>query len=218
MALEVFDSRTDVRNLFITPEIRARVMRFQPGEVSHGHTHDVGHELFVVLEGQAEFTIAGESAVLGPGQICVARAGEWHEIRTQAEQPMTLYLSVTPHIEPTHTQWDREGGTRLPYRYGSSTRAERLARSGDAVDPRALLERHLSASKALAGAASDNTAAQERAADELRRALDHADSAATHAALDEMWRSFHALYSSLQVAEQVWNELAPAASQAHVLA
>ena len=140
MALEVFDSRTDVRNLFITPEIRARVMRFQPGEVSHGHTHDLGHELFVVLEGQAEFTIAGESAVLGPGQICVARAGEWHEIRTQAEQPMTLYLSVTPHIEPTHTQWDREGGTRLPYRYGSSTRAERFARSGDAVDPRALLE------------------------------------------------------------------------------
>src|SRR5437762_1461964 len=81
VALEVFDSRTDVRNLFITPEIRARVMRFQPGDVAHGHTHDLGHEMFVVLAGQAEFTIAGESGLVGPGQICVARAGEWHESR-----------------------------------------------------------------------------------------------------------------------------------------
>src|SRR6266542_2141308 len=128
MALEVFDARTDVRNLFITPEIRSRIMRFEPGDVSHGHTHDLGHEMFVVLAGRAEFTIAGESAIVGPAQICVARAGEWHEIRTLADGPMTLYLSVTPHIEPTHTQWDREGGTRLPYRYGGSTRAERLAR------------------------------------------------------------------------------------------
>src|SRR5438045_175027 len=90
VALEVFDSRSDVRNLFITPEIRARVMRFQPGEVSHGHTHDLGHEMFVVLAGQAEFTIAGESGLVGPGQICVARAGEWHEIRIVGDGPMTL--------------------------------------------------------------------------------------------------------------------------------
>ncbi len=154
MALEVFDSRTDVRNLFITPEIRSRVMRFQPGEVAHGHTHDVGHEMFVVLAGQAEFTIAGKSGLVGPGQICVARAGEWHEIRIVGAEPMTLYLSVTPHIEPTHTQWDREGGTQLPYRYGGSTRAEREARSSAAESPEVLLERHLSACSALATAAT----------------------------------------------------------------
>src|SRR5713226_1301311 len=146
-------------------------MRFQPGEVSHGHTHDLGHEMFVVLDGQAEFTIAGESAIVGPGQICVARAGEWHEIRTLPDQPMTLYLSVTPHIEPTHTLWDREGGTQLPYRYGGSTRAERQA-LGQPLEPTdILLERHVSAAQALAGAASDNAAAQERRADDLRQAL-----------------------------------------------
>src|SRR5207237_10042400 len=130
MALEVFDARTDVRNLFITPEVRSRIMHFRAGEVSQGHTHDLGHEMFVVLDGQAEFTIAGESAVLGPGQICVARAGEWHEIRTQAEQPMTLYLSVTPHIELTHTQWDREGGKGAAARDAGSTCARRSRRSG----------------------------------------------------------------------------------------
>ena len=184
MALEVFDSRTDVRNLFITPEIRSRVMRFQPGEVSHGHTHDLGHEMFVVLDGQAEFTIAGESATVGPGQICVARAGEWHEIRTLPDQPMTLYLSVTPHIEPTHTLWDREGGSQLPYRYGGSTRAERLSSTAPAESVDVLLERHVSASNTLAVAA--------------------------HAAIDEMWRALRDMYASLQQLEHAWNALAPA--------
>src|SRR6266446_6821237 len=168
VALEVFDARTDIRNLFITPEIRSRVMRFQPGEVSHGHTHDLGHEMFVVLAGQAEFTIAGDSGLVGPGQICVARAGEWHEIRIVGDKPMTLYLSVTPHIEPTHTQWDREGGTQLPYRYGGSTRAERQARTEPAEPVDTLLERHLRASNALATAARHNAAAQQLAAKQLQ--------------------------------------------------
>ena len=135
MALEVFDARTDVRNLFITPEVRSRIMHFRAGEVSQGHTHDLGHEMFVVLDGQAEFTIDGNTAVLGPGQACVARAGQWHEIRALGEGPMTLYLSVTPHVEPTHTQWDREGGAKLPYRYGAATRAEREAAAAVVVGP-----------------------------------------------------------------------------------
>jgi quercetin dioxygenase-like cupin family protein len=208
VALEVFDARTDIRNLVITPEIRSRIMRFEPGQVSHGHTHDIGHEMFLVVDGQAEFTIAGQSAVLGPGQMCVARAGEWHEIRIVGDQPMTLYLSVTPHIEPTHTQWDREGGTQLPYHYGGSTRLERAP-----VDtPAALLQRHLEASTALANAARDNAAAQTQAATRLRTALEQHDPAATHAAVDEMWLAFRALYACLQESERIWNELAPAAA------
>ncbi len=212
MALEVFDSRTDVRNLFITPEIRSRVMRFQPGDVAHGHTHDLGHEMFVVLAGQAEFTIAGESGLVGPGQICVARAGQWHEIRIVGDEPMTLYLSVTPHIEPTHTQWDREGGTQLPYRYGGSTRAERQARTAPGEPAEVLLERHLAASKALASAASANGAAQEVTATALRQALEQSDQAVAHAAVDEMWQSMRPMYAALQQLELAWNELAPSAA------
>jgi mannose-6-phosphate isomerase-like protein (cupin superfamily) len=108
---------------FAQEHVRAmRDVRFI--QVNHLHPDN---NLFVVLEGQAEFTIAGESGIVGPGQMCVARAGEWHEIRTLDDQPVTLYPSVTPHIEPTHTQWDHKGGMQLPYRYGGSSRAERLA-------------------------------------------------------------------------------------------
>lgn len=208
MTLEVFDARRDIRNLFITPEIRSRIMRFEAGEVSHGHTHDLGHEMFVVLDGQAEFTIAGESAVLGPGQICVARAGEWHEIRTLPDAPMTLYLSVTPHLEPTHTQWDREGGTRLPYRYGGSTRAERSLASTEPIPT--LLERHLRASNSLLGSAAIYAADQQRLAATLTTALSANDVAAARAAIDEMTAAFQRMYAALQSAERAWNDLAPA--------
>lgn len=208
MPLEVFDYRTDVRNIFIAPEMRARIIRREPGATGGGHTHDLGHEIFLVLEGQGEFTIAGESAILGPGQICIARADEWHTIRVVGDEPLTYYLSVTPHLEPTHTQWDHEGGTKLPYQYGSSTRDERRART---TPPEALLARHLAAAHALADAADANAVAQEAAATQLRDALDAGDNAAAKDAIDTMWRSISTTYKQVQEMETVWNELAPTA-------
>jgi quercetin dioxygenase-like cupin family protein len=202
--LEVFSAKTDIRNLFITPEIRSRIMRFEPGQVSEGHTHDLGHEVFVVLDGQAEFTIAGQSAVLGPGEICIARAGEFHELRTVGDAPMTMYLSVTPHLEPTHTQWDREGGTQLPYRYGLATREK----ADDA--PQTLLARHLAAGDALATAARANADAQQQLAAKLTRAIESQDAAAVRSVLAEMTQSFQVLFARLQDAERAWNAFTPA--------
>jgi quercetin dioxygenase-like cupin family protein len=210
MTLEVWDATRDVRNLFITPEIRARIMRFEPHQLSGGHTHDLGHEMFLVLEGQAEFTIDGSSAVLGPGQACVARAGQWHEVRAVGDGPMTLYLSVTPHVEPTHTQWDHEGGSQLPYRYGAATRAERESESFQPVDM--LLDQHLAACSNLAEAAQANLSAQREAVNQLRSALAASDPAAAHTAVDAMWLAYRTMYASLQASERTWNALAAAAA------
>src|SRR5215207_5818358 len=132
MPLEVFDYRTDVRNVVITPEIRARFLRLEPGEVAERHSHDLGHEVFLVLEGQCEFEIDGARAVLGPGQMCFARVDQLHQVRTVGDQPMTMYLSVTPHVEPTHTLWDERGNKRPPH-YGRSTQTER-ATSADPAE------------------------------------------------------------------------------------
>ena len=78
MALQVFDYRTDIRNVFITPQIRSRFLRMEPGAVAERHSHDLGHEIFLILEGNARFEISGEVAELGPGQMCVARIDEPH--------------------------------------------------------------------------------------------------------------------------------------------
>jgi quercetin dioxygenase-like cupin family protein len=210
MPLEVFDYRTDVKNLFITPEMRSRIMRMEPGAISPGHTHDLGHEVFLILDGYAEFTIDGETAILGPGQLCFARADQWHEVRCVGNKPMTMYLSVTPHLEPTHTQWDYEGGSKLPFRYGASTRAERLARTDPPEPTETLLARYLAASHALAEAATANAAAQESAATELRNAQTADDTTAARAAIDAMWSSIYTTYKQLQEMECAWNELSPA--------
>ena len=50
MSFTVYDYRTDVRNVLVTPQIRSRFMRMKPGQVAQPHIHDLGHERFLVLE------------------------------------------------------------------------------------------------------------------------------------------------------------------------
>ena len=61
MGFPVYDYRSDVRNVLVTPQIRSRFLRMEPGEESGGHSHDLGHEVFLILQGRAEFTIEGET-------------------------------------------------------------------------------------------------------------------------------------------------------------
>lgn len=206
MPFDVYDYRTAVRNVVITPEIRSRFMRMEPGTVATRHSHDLGHEVFLVLEGQAEFEIDGDRAVLGPGQMCFARADQMHQVRVVGATPMTLYLSVTPHLEPTHTLWD-EHGNKLPPRYGTATVAERAEQHGLLDSTEVLAGRHVAAAKALADAAATNAAAQEAGAAALRRALAGGDSAAAKAALDGMWHQIYLTYKSIQALERSWNEV-----------
>jgi quercetin dioxygenase-like cupin family protein len=204
--IDVYDYRTDVRNVVITPEIRSRFMRMEPGSVAARHSHDLGHEVFLVLEGQAEFEIDGERAVLGPGQMCFARADQMHQVRVVGDMPMTLYLSVTPHIEPTHTRWDG-CGRKLPPRYGTATVTERANRPISGRPPAILIDRHEAAAKALAAAAAANNAAQETEAAVLRRAVAAGDTHVAKAAVDAMWQHIYLTYKSVQALEAAWNDL-----------
>jgi len=67
MGFPVYDYRKDIRNILVTPQIRARFLRMEVGQVNQGHTHDLGHEVFLILQGRAEFEIDGQKEVLGPG-------------------------------------------------------------------------------------------------------------------------------------------------------
>lgn len=212
MPFDIYNYRTDVRNVVITPEIRSRFMRMEPGTVATRHSHDLGHEVFLVLEGQAEFEIDGERAVLGPGQMCFARADQMHQVRVVGDKPMALYLSVTPHLEPTHTMWD-EHGNKLPPRYGVATAAGRAKQPGPGEPTAVLADRHVVAAKALAEAAVMNAAAQETGAAALKRALAAGDSAAAKAAVDAMWQRIYLAYKSFQALELSWNELTPRVSE-----
>ena len=111
MSFEVYDYRRDIRNVLVTPQIRARFISIEVGSISgsnqsgFGHSHDLGHEIFLVLQGKAEFQIDGARQVLESGQMCIALADQPHTVRNVGDEPVILYLSVTPHIQPTHTSW-----------------------------------------------------------------------------------------------------------------
>lgn len=212
MAFEVFDYRTDVRNVVITPEIRSRFLRMEPGEVAIRHSHDLGHEVFLVLEGQCEFEIEGARAILGPGQMCFARRDEMHQVRTVGDVPMTMYLSVTPHIDPTHTMWNAQG-EKLPYIYGVATANERAARTEPVEEIAAVAERHLAAARSLESAAQANTAAQATGIAALETAMASGDRQAVRAAVDAMWTPLFQTYRALLDLSETWNVLAPEAGE-----
>jgi quercetin dioxygenase-like cupin family protein len=207
VAFDVYDYRNDIRNVIITPEIRSRFMKLEPGQVSPFHSHDLGHEIFLILEGQCEFEMDGERKVLGPGQMCYARADQLHQVRTIGDKPMIMYLSVTPHIEPTHTWWD-EHGEKLPPRYGTSTKLEREARTAEPEPLHDLIVRHLAAAQTVADAATECAKVQESEAATLERAMEAGDHQAAKEALDTMWAQLFRVFHGARELAVEWNELA----------
>ena len=213
MAFRVFDARTDIQNLIIHPDIRARFLRMEPGEENVPHSHDLGGEIFLILDGQAEFVIDGHSEVLGPGQLCFAARDEIHTVRCVGDAPMTMYLSVTPHIDPTHTWWD-ENGAKLPPRYGGSTSAERGARNAETPPPPItdLAAAHSAAAGEASRAAQAAAEAQQAGIEALEEALADGDDAAAKAAVDEMWAALYQSFSATREMAGTWNALAPRAA------
>jgi quercetin dioxygenase-like cupin family protein len=201
MAIDVFDFRTDNRNVFISPKMRGRFLRHEPGERGPFHSHDLGDELFLILQGQCEFAIDGDRAVLGPGQLCVARAGQKHEVRVVGEEPMIMFLVVAPHIEPTHTFW-ADDGTRLPEQYNLTTTEEYAG--SDHAEP--VLNLAQTVSTALSQLASDTALAAKMFANQVD-ALGAGGSIAK-AALDESWATLRTMYEQLFAVQEAWNTLA----------
>lgn len=216
MPFEVFDYRHDVRNIFVSPEIRGRFMRLEPGQVATRHSHDLGHEMFLVLEGQCEFEIDGERAVLGPGQACVAQRDQMHQVRTVGDQPMTMYLSVTPHVEPTHTMWTAdplEGGRKERPRYGTWKNRAQDQIADQTESPTELADQYLTAVRALSDISAPSLSSQQRHVEALKRALANRDAESARQAVDVLWRDLFPLLRAVSNLEETWNALAPEASK-----
>jgi len=50
MPIRVYDYQHDITNLEVHPEIRARFLRMEPGPAGGLHSHDLGGEIFLVLD------------------------------------------------------------------------------------------------------------------------------------------------------------------------
>jgi quercetin dioxygenase-like cupin family protein len=206
----VYDYRTDIRNILVTPQIRARFMRMEVGELSggsqvgHGHSHDLGHEMFLVLQGQAEFEIDGERQVVGPGQACIALVDQTHTVRNVGDEPVIMYLSVTPHIQPTHTGWT-DAGNKEPPRFNPG-RTYDLPPDRTSPDE-ALLDGHLGAFEALAGTVGGARDVQRAQGEAFRQALADGDREAALQARDTMWEALNPMFRQVYELAEAWNAL-----------
>ena len=210
MGFPVYDYRSDVRNVVVTPQLRSRFLRMEPGEESGGHSHDLGQEVFLVLQGRAKFTIEGETAELGPGEMCVALVDQFHSLRVIGDEPMTMYLSVTPHIQPTHTMWDDQG-RRLPHRF---TPPGSYGVETDTHTPIPdLLGRLAEATRLVATAAQDAATVQAEQADTLARALSRGDEDAAADARGTMWDALMPVFQRTAELASLWNDVAPRAGR-----
>lgn len=206
MGFPVYDFRTDVRNILVTPQIRSRFLRLEPGQDSQGHTHDLGQEIFLILSGRCEFTIDGETETLGPGQMCVALVDQMHSVRVIGDEPMTMYLSVTPHVQPTHTFW-HEDGSKQPPRFAPHSAYDVAVDTG--VSNEHLLTQQVEAARIVALVAQNAAQVQAEQTAAYRQAIDQHDLAAATAARSAMWDAISEVHSQLFALDAIWNELAP---------
>lgn len=209
MTFEVYDYRTTNRNVLVTPELRARLYHMKPGQVDNRHSHDLGHEVFLILEGLAEFNIKGEKKLLGPGQMCIALADEIHQVRNALpDQPTIMYLSVTPHIHPTHTGRN-EDDSRKPINF--TPNANYHADYDLSLPLADLLTRHVEAARAVAAAAQASAEIQASMVSQLLAANAIGDAQSATAARNAMWDAIYQLHKQLYAFDENWNEFSPRA-------
>jgi len=191
MTIPVFDYRENLSNLVVEPQIRSRFRVVELGPVPQVHSHDLGGETFVVMQGDIEFTVGDERVVAHQGQAIFVPPRTTHAVRAVGDQPGVIYLSVSPHVEPTHTFYSEEG-QRLPPRYGVWREAGVAhATDGDARSRSELAAAYRAAASQLATLAEANAAL-----------------AATDAPTDDLWSALRPVLQHIEDLERVWNALA----------
>jgi mannose-6-phosphate isomerase-like protein (cupin superfamily) len=197
MSIQVYDYRVDLQNLVVWPEGRARFRQVELGPVPPRHSHDLGAETFLVMEGQIEFTVEDEHVVCTPGQLVYVPPRTKHAVRAVGDRPGVIFLSVTPHVEPTHTFYD-DCGECLPPRYG----VWREAGGGDpapSASPAELLESYRVAANLLLALADQN----------LKTIDARQGESLSKQAVDELWAALFPVLDQVRSLEHAWNDLAP---------
>ncbi len=210
MSFSIFDYRKNLANLLVSPHIRARFLRIEPGEVHGMHSHDLGHEVFFILEGCLTFYIDGEEQTLGPGQLCVALADQIHQVRNNGDEPVYMYLSVTPHVQPTHTGRDADG-MRHPTRFVASNSYDVVTDESTPIDE--LIDDVTAKTESLADSARKAAETSRQLGAQLKNALSNGDAEEAVQLREALWDGLRQAHRDLYALSDRWNDLAPRAGK-----
>jgi len=68
----------------------------EPGQAQRVHSHSEQDKVYLVLEGQAVFSIGGDEELLAPGMAVIARAGVPHGVRNDSANRVVLLVVMAP--------------------------------------------------------------------------------------------------------------------------
>jgi len=69
---------------------------FEPGQSQEVHTHDVADKFYVVLSGNATFSVDGTDYEAGPGDLILAPAGVTHGVARVQDRTVVLVAMAPP--------------------------------------------------------------------------------------------------------------------------
>jgi hypothetical protein len=121
-----------------------------------------------------------------------------------------MYLSVTPHVQPTHTGRTADDA-KLPPHF--TPNANYHVDQDFSIPLADLLARQQAAAADVLYKAQANLAAQREQSARLLAARGAGDNAAALAARNAMWEAVYALHKALYAFDACWNETAPRAAQ-----
>ena len=78
------------------------IVHFSPGKGPRKHRHPY-EETFIILDGEIEAIVDGETKTLVANQIVVIPAGAWHEFKNRSEAPVFM-INVHP-VPEMITEW-----------------------------------------------------------------------------------------------------------------
>jgi mannose-6-phosphate isomerase-like protein (cupin superfamily) len=83
--VEAFTTKdgSTIRELYHTERQSLAEATLEPGQSTQRHFHRQSEEIYVVLDGEGDLEIDGETRRVEGGDAALIPAGAWHEIRTE---------------------------------------------------------------------------------------------------------------------------------------
>jgi hypothetical protein len=160
-----------------------------------------------VLDGRRTFDVGGEIVVGTPGQAIYLLPRIKHRVYTRGPGPARYYLSVTPHVEPTHTHYDADLQRKPPSYGGWRAAGDPSPRSTQATAE--LADTVAAEAERLAELAQKMATALRRDSEQLRAASLAGGDAAAKPSVDAMWEAAYPALRQVRTFELAWNQLAP---------
>jgi mannose-6-phosphate isomerase-like protein (cupin superfamily) len=82
--------------LFDSPHLFYDAYCLLPGQAQKVHAHEGSDKVYYVLRGTGRFTVGDEERDLTEGHAVIARAGDPHGVRNDAQEDLVLLVMMAP--------------------------------------------------------------------------------------------------------------------------